>query len=409
MNYIFIDSRDKDEMLGLVEDNRLVEFYIEEKTNRKIFGNIYRGRVDKVVVGIDAAFIDIGREKNAYLHINQAKPRDLIAKDFKYKIDDLLKEGQEVIVQVTKEEVGTKGAKLSTYIELKGRYIILTPYSKSISISKKIEKNQSQRLLSSSQDVVKEEVGFIIRTAARDMEIEKIRDEYNILFERYKKIERERSFLPCPKLIYSEGHMGYQIIRDIFSEHIDQIKVNSKNYYDDLILMEEDSLFKFSDKLLLDKDFSIGLDQNLLREIRNSLNRKVELKSGAYLIIDQLEALTVIDINTGKFTGANSLKDTVMETNLEAALEIARQIRLRDIGGIIIVDFIDMKSKEDENKLLAIFNSYLKRDRNKARIVDISKLGLVELVRTKRRKSSTSKYYSICSECQGLGKVFIDI
>lgn len=409
MNYIFIDSRAENEMVGLVEDDRLVEFYVEEKSDRKIFGNIYRARVEKVVRGIDAAFIDIGREKNAYLHINQAKPRDMIGGDLKCNIGDLLKEGQELIVQVTKEEVGTKGARLTSHIELKGRYIVLTPYSNTINISKKIDRKTRERLLNHSNEFIKDKIGFIIRTAAKDIEIEKIRDEYNILVERYKKIERERNFLPCPKLIYSEGGIGYQIIRDLFNEDIDQIKVNSKSYYEDLLTMEDSYPFKFSDRLVLDKDFSISLDQTLSKEIRKSLIKKVELKSGAYLIIDQLEALTVIDINTGRFTGANSLKDTVVKTNIEAASEIARQIRLRDIGGIIIVDFIDMKNKEDEGKLLTIFKKYLNQDRNKTRIVDITGLGLVELVRSKRRKSSISKYYSICPKCDGTGKVFIDI
>ncbi len=409
MNYIFIDSKDKREMVGLVENDRLVEFYIEEKRNKKIFGNIYRARVDKVVSGIDAAFIDIGRERNAYLHVNQVRSGDMNSRAVKDKIGDLLKEGQEIIVQVTKEEVGEKGAKLTNHIELKGRYIVLTPYSKTISISKKIDKKERDRLLSYSKEFVKDDIGFIIRTAAKGIEIEKIRDEYNILFERYKKIERERNFLPCPKLIYSEGDIGYQIIRDLFNEDIEKIKVNRESYYEDLLIMEESHPFKFSHKLVLDKDFSISLDQKLSREIRNSLIRKVELKSGAYLIVDQLEALSVIDVNSGKFTKTNSLRDTVIKTNIEAALEIARQIRLRDIGGIILVDFIDMKNKEDEDRLLAILKKELARDRNKTRLVDITGLGLVELVRRKRRKSSISKYYSICPKCEGLGKIFIDI
>lgn len=409
MNYIFIDSKDERKMVGLVEDDNLVEFYIDEKTNKKIFGNIYRARVEKVVSGIDAAFVDIGREKNAYLHVNQVKTRDMISNGHKYKIEDLLKEGQDIIVQVTKEEVGDKGAKVTSHIELKGRYIVLTPYSKTVNISKKIDKKERYRFLSYSKGLIKDDIGFIIRTAARGLAVEKIRDEYNILFERYKKIERERNFLPCPKLIYSEGDIGYQIIRDLFNDDIEKIKVNRESYYEDLLIMEESHPFKFSDRLVLDKGFSVSLDQKLSKEIKKSLIRQVELKSGAYLIVDQLEALTVIDVNSGKFTRANSLKDTVIKTNIEAALEIARQIRLRDIGGIILIDFIDMKNKKDENKLLAIFGKELNRDRNKARIVDITGLGLVELVRRKRRKSSISKYYSICPKCEGLGKIFIDI
>ncbi len=409
MSYIFIDSKDEVEMVGLVEDGRLAEFYVEERSNQKTLGNIYRGRVDKVVKGMDAAFIDIGEEKDAYLHLKQALPKKLMYQNKAYNINEILKEGQDIIVQITKEASGTKGSKVSTHIELKGRYIVLTPYSKQVNISKKIHKKQEvNRLLEISKDIVKEDIGLIFRTASIDRENEKIAEEYNILFDIYKKLERERSFLPCPKLLYSEGDIGYQIIRDLYSEDIDEIKVNSEAYYNDLILMEENYPFKFSDKLILDKEFSISLDQDLSRDIKNSLNKKVNLKSGAYLVVDQLEALTVIDVNTGKFTGQSSLKDTVMKTNVEAAKEIAKQIRLRDIGGIIIVDFIDMTSKDDEDKLLSMFKSYLKRDRNKTNIVDITKLGLVELTRSKKRKSVISEYYSICPKCEGFGKIFID-
>lgn len=400
MNYIFIDSKDEIEKVGLVEDGRLVEFYMEENTSKNTLGNIYRGRIEKVEKGMDAAFINIGEDRNAYLHLKQALPKDKMYKNKSYYIDDILKEGRDIIVQIIKEADGNKGAKVTTHIELKGRYIILTPFSNQINVSKKIYKREDiNRLRDLSEDLIKKDAGFILRTASKNAEEDKIVSEYNFLFDIYEKIEREKNYLPSPKLIYKEPSIGYQIIRDLYSEDINEVKINSENDYKDLILMEENYPFKFSDKLILDKKFSIILEQNLIRNIKSSLSRRVNLKSGAHIIIDQLEALTVIDVNTGKFTGSRSLKDTIMKTNIEAAEEIARQIRLRDIGGIIIIDFIDMRSKEDEKKLLGVFNSHLKRDRNKANIIDITKLGLLEMTRSKKRKTSISSYYSICSKC----------
>lgn len=410
MNYIFIDSKDEIQKVGLVEEDRLVEFYMEEKNNKKTLGNIYRGRVESVVKGMDAAFIDIGEEKNAYIHLNQALPRDKMYKNEKYSIDEILKEGQDIIVQITKEAAATKGARVTRHIEIKGRYMVLTPYSNRVNISKKIYKSEEiSRLKSIARDNIKDRIGLIFRTASMDIESEKILEEYNMLVDIYKKLEREKNFLPCPKLVYSEPDLGYQIIRDLFNDDICKIKVNDKDYYHYLIQMDNNYPFKFSHKLELDRDFSISLDQNLYAAIKTSLNRRVDLKSGAYILIDQLEAFTVIDVNTGSFTGKRSLKDTVIKTNIEAAREIARQIRLRDIGGIILIDFITMRSKRDEDKLIAMFKSYIKKDRNKVNFIDITKLGIVEITRTQKRKSNISKYYSICPACKGTGKIFIDI
>lgn len=410
MNYIFIDSSDEIEKVGLVSEDKLVEFYMEEKLDKKTLGNIYRGRVENIVKGMDAAFLDIGEEKNSYLHLNQALPRDMMYKNGKHGIDEILVEGQEVIVQITKEASGTKGARVSRHIELKGRYIVLTPYSKQINISKKIYiKAEIDRLKEIAESIIKDDIGLIFRTAAIDIESKSIIEEYNILLEIYEKLEREKNFLPCPKLIYSEPDLGYQVLRDLYDDDVEKIVINDKDYYQDLIAIDENYPFKFSDKLELDLDFSVSLDQKLYSDIKTSLDRRVNLKSGAYLIVDQLEALTVIDVNTGSFTGGRSLKDTVMKTNIEAAREIARQIRLRDIGGIIMIDFIDTRSKKDEDKLISMFKSYIKKDRNKTNFIDITKLGIVELTRSKKRKSNISRYYSICEKCSGSGKIFIDI
>lgn len=410
MNYIFIDSKDTIDIIGVVEDDVLVELYMEEKVTKKTLDNIYRGRVETVVTGIDSAFIDIGQEKNAYLHVKQSLPKEYMYSTKDYKIDQVLSEGQDIIVQITKESENVKGAKVSTHIEIKGRYIILTPFSNKVNISKRIYgQDKLKSLKTLGLDIMENDIGLIFRTAARDVDKEIIKEEYVILSNIYDKIERERNFLPSPKLIYKEPDTGYQIIRDAYNEKTDKIIVNSKPYYDDLKLMEDNYPFKFSYKLDLDNNFSTSLNVELSKQIKEALNRKIFLKSGAYLVIDELEAFTAIDVNTGKFKGGSSLRNTALKTNLEASKEIARQIRLRDIGGIIIVDFIDMNTEADKRKLLNTFKEHLQNDRNNANIIDITKLGLVEITRRKTRTSIRSKYSSICPRCDGNGKIFIDI
>lgn len=405
MDYIFIDSSQGIDRIGVVENSHLVEFYIEEKENKKLLGNIYRARVENVLKGMSSAFVDIGQEKNAYLSLKDALPKEFLSDNKTHKISEVVKAGKETIVQVKKEALGTKGAKVSTHIEIPGRYIVLTPYSNKINISKKIrDKKDIKRLKYIGKDMMKDGVGVIFRTLSRDIEESIIKEEYNILLNIYYKIQRERNFLPCPKLIYKAPDLAYQIIRDVYNERTDKIIVNSKEIYENLILMEDGFPFKFSHKIELDENFSIGLERKIQKDIKKAISREVYLKSGGYIVIDQLEALTAIDVNTGGFIGTRSLRDTVLMTNIEATEEIARQIRIRDLAGIIIIDFIDMKSKEDEKQLLNGLNKQLKKDRKKAKIVDITKLGLVELTRRKTRASLATSFYTQCPHCKGRGK-----
>lgn len=406
MNYIFIDSSEDIDRIGVVEDNHLVEFHIEEKDNKKLLANIYRGRVVNVLKGMESAFVDIGEDKNAYLYVKDALSKKFLYDNKIHRINEVIKAGEEVIVQVRKEAGGTKGAKVSTHIEIPGRYIVLTPYSKKINISRKIRNKGSVRKLKIiGKDMMKNEVGVIFRTVSEDIEEDIIKEEYNILLNIYKKIKREKNFLPSPKLIYKEPDLGYQIIRDTFNKDTDKIIVNSKETYENLILMEEYFPFKFSNKIELNNEFSIDLETGIQKDIKEAINREVCLKSGGYIVIDQLEALTVIDVNTGSFIGSKSLKDTILKTNIEAAEEIARQIRLRDLAGIIIIDFIDMKSIKDKKQLLSVLKRQIAKARNRANIVGITKLGLVELTRKKTRRSLGANFYTQCPHCKGKGKI----
>ena len=406
MRYIFIDSKDGIDRVGIVEDSRLIEFHSEKKEKEKLVGNIYRARVINVLEGMAAAFIDIGDSKNAYLHVKDAIPIEYLYDKKKYKIGDIVRPGQEIIVQVTKEPSGNKGPKVTTHIELPGRYLVFTPFSNRKSISKKIlDKAEVRRLKSIGTNIIKEDRGIIFRTVTEGIDESILEEEYNLLYEIYAKIERERNFLPCPKRLYKEPDLGYQLVRDSYNDNTDKIIVNNKETYNDLIEAESYYPFKFAEKIELDLSFSILLNDNIQSDLSNALKRKVTLKSGVYIVIDETEALTAIDVNTGKFIGTRSLGDTVLKTNIEASEEIARQIRLRDIGGIIIVDFIDMKNEEDIALVLSAFEKSLKKDRINTNIIGITKLGLVELTRKKIRRSLSTDFYKICPNCEGRGNV----
>ncbi|MFA5576527.1 MAG: Rne/Rng family ribonuclease [Tissierellaceae bacterium] len=406
MRYIFIETTSEHHKVGIVEDNRLVEFHLDKIEKEKLIGNIYRGRVINVLQGMEAAFIDIGEDKNTYLNVKDALPKDLLHSNERYKISELLKPGQEIIVQVKKEPYGNKGAKVTTHIEIPGRYLVFTPFSKKVNISRKIESQERIRELKKlGHEIVKDEQGIIFRTASELAEDSLLAREYEILHSIYSKIEREKNFLPCPKLLYREPTLGYQILRDTFNKATEKILVNSKEVYEDLIEMEEFFPFKFSQSLEYRKDFSIRYDLGILEDIRHALEKKVPLPSGGYIVIDETEALVAIDVNTGKYVGSKSLGDTVLKTNLEAAQEIAKQIRLRDIGGIIIIDFIDMKKNDHIETVLTALDQHLKKDRIKVNIVDITKLGLVELTRKKIRRPLTTEFYRKCPHCSGKGYI----
>lgn len=406
MNYIFIDSKEDMERVGIVEDGRLVEYYTDKKKNTRCVGNIYRGRVVNVLPGMEAAFVDIGEDKNAYLYVKDALPKDMIYKNNSVGIHDIVKKGEEIIVQVLKEASINKGSKVTTHITLPGRYMVLTPYSPKINISRKIsQEDEIKRLYEISRNIPKDGIGFIIRTKALGVEGDVLLEEYNELVNIYNKLERERKFLPCPKLLYKEMDLSYKIVRDAFNDKIHKIISNDKNKYDNLLDLKDIISPGLDKKLFYEAGFTIDSQENIKRDINLALERMVPLKSGGHIVIDETEALTAIDVNTGKYIGSKNLEDTVVKTNLEAAVEISRQIRLRDIGGIIIIDFIDMRNKQDIDLVMSQLEKSLSLDRNKTNIVGMTKLGLVEMTRQKVRNSLGSKFIEKCPYCHGKGKI----
>ncbi|MDD2446711.1 MAG: Rne/Rng family ribonuclease [Tissierellia bacterium] len=409
MNYIFIDSDGENTKVGIVEEGRLAEFYSEDNNKAGLYGNVYRGRVTNVLKGMDAAFVDIGQEKNAYLHLNDALHLDQLYTKEKYNLEDVIRGGEEIIVQVIKEPLGTKGAKVTTHISLPGRYLVLTPYSNKINISKKIlNNNEISRLKEIGKKIRKDNIGIIFRTVSVGVDKSLLEDEYQALMEIYQKIEGQRNFLPTPKLLYKDLDLVYQIVRDKFNDRDSKIIVNNKEIYKNLLLLDDYFLDKLVERIELNLDFSVDNHMSIQMDIKEALDRKVSLKSGGYIVIDETEALTAIDVNTGKYIGVFSLDDTVLRTNLEAAVEISRQIRLRDIGGIVIIDFIDMKDDEHISNVLSKLSKAFSKDRNKPVIVDVTKLCLVEITRKKTRPTLDSQVTTICPTCNGIGRVRIN-
>lgn len=406
MDHIYIESGNGETNIAIVKGNELVEYLIEKKGNKKTLGNIYRGRVENVLKGMQAAFVDIGEGKNAYLHLTDALSEEEKAKGKEYSIDEILKVGDEIIVQVTKESIGSKGAKISTNYILTGRYIILTSSKNGIRFSRGIRKKEGiARLESIGKEILKDDIGLIFRAGSKNIGKDIILDEYRSLLNIYKAIESERNFLPTPKLLFKGEDLIYKVIRENFKEGNYNIIVNNKKTYKEVKELGLSLNLNIKDYLTLREDLNFKYNTVIQRGLKIALSREVSLESGGSIVIDQVEALTVIDVNTHKHIGTNSLQETILETNLEAVGEIAKQIKLRNIGGIIIIDFIDLRNSRDVKKMIGALKVAFSKDKNKPHLVGITKLGLVEVTRKKERASLSSDILHKCPTCKGSGKL----
>ncbi len=385
MKQVIVQSLISSTQIAIMEDNKLVELLIEDNIHKKTKSNIYRGIVKNIKPGIEAAFVDIGLEKMAYLPI---------------KNSDEIKNGMELIVQINKEAVGTKAPKLTREISLSGRYLVLIPSNDRITISNKILNEKERfRLKKLVKSFNKEKLGVIIRTEAVGCEIEELKKDFDDLLEKYQAILRNFKLGMGPKLIYKELDLEIKYIKDNINENIDKIVINNTKKYEEIknILKSIDK--SYIDKLVLENNKDVFDLYKVSSEIQKCLNEKVWLKSGGYLIIQKTEALTVIDVNTGKFTGNISREETVYKTNIEACIEIARQIKIRDIAGIIIVDFIDMYKKSLKESLIKELENQLSKDKRKTEVLGITKLGLVEIARRREKDSIESYYLRPCEFC----------
>ncbi|PWL43074.1 MAG: ribonuclease E/G [Bacillota bacterium] len=410
---IYLDANPYEVRVAVVEDGNLAELYVERKGSERIVGNIYKGVVKNVLPGMQAAFVDIGIERNAFLYAGDisvdAVDEELPEEDERAKripdIRKLVRVGQSIMVQVLKEPFGTKGARVTTNITLPGYKVVLLPKANYVGISRKIEDEEERtRLKTILEEIKPSHRGVIARTSALGADREELAQQIQAQMDTYQEIHAIYDCCKAPKLIHSEENIYYRTVRDAFNQDISGFYISDPQAYEYVRSLVEAVNPDLLDRVsFFDKHYDMFEYHGLESKIDKALARKVWLKSGGYLIFDSAEALTVIDVNTGKFVGTNSLQDTILKTNIEAAEEIARQIRLRDISGIIVVDFIDMEEPCNRQKILDVLREAVKRDRTRTIILGITDLGIVELTRKKTKQSLGSVFYAPCPYCEGEG------
>lgn len=379
MKKIIIESLISCEKTAILEDDKLVELIIDDKKRENRVSNIYRGIVKKKLPGMNACFVDIGYKKLAYIQIDK---------------DSNIKGNDEVLVIVNKEEVGEKGCKLSLEISISGRYLVYIPTNDRIVFSNKItEKNDKQRIKEILDELNITE-SFIVRTECKDASKEEIYKDFCDLKQTYQEILKEHKLGIGPKLLHKNLDKSLKYIKDNINDSFDEIIVNNKEKYEQTKDLLKKINKDYINKLKLKQNEDVFETNKVNANIQKLLNKKVWLKSGGYLIIDKTEALTVIDVNSGKFTGSIDFEETIFKTNLEASVEICKQLKLRDIAGIIIVDFIDMKVNKHKKELLETLDKNLKLDSRKSEVLGITKLGLVEITR-RREKESVVNYFKL--------------
>src|ERR1700754_2716478 len=392
---------------------RVAEVYFERRGGRSIVGNIYKGRVDNVLPGLEAAFVDIGLDKNGFLHVDEiVLPGIEQAKRGRGngpRITDLLKPGQEIVVQVVKDPLKTKGARLSMELTIAGRYMVYAPTGEGVGVSRRLEDKERDRLRKEARQLDLGGGGAIIRTAAHGATREDFERELQYLFKLNEVLQKRVADTPAPALVFQEADLSVRVVRDIFSAHFERAVVDDPKQHQRLVSFFTRTAPELVDRVeLWEEDAPLFERYGVEREIEGTLTRRVDLPSGGYLIIDYAEALTVIDVNTGSFIGRGRgarLEDTITRTNLEAADEVVRQLRLRDIGGIIVIDFIDMARARNRDAVLKLLRKALDEDRTKTFVVEISPLGLVEMTRQNVTDGVREIMSKTCPVCSGEGVV----
>ena len=384
---VIINKQQENQIISLVENGKLIEVYNENEESKKARneGNIYIGVVKDVVPGMQAAFIDIGTEKNSFIHVKDVVPQvdeKTEEKDENLKIKDVVKTNQKLLVQVQKDSNDKKGARTTTHIKLTGKYIILMPNTNIITISQKItEPKEKDRLLDIVKKNLPENMGAIVRTAAEKeksdelvKDLKRLKDKWNKIQEQFNKSKGK------PELLYESSTILEKMLLDLTKNKIEKIIINDKKEYEE-INKKLETLQEKNIKLELDKNNNLFKRYEIEKQIEKSQQRKIWLNCGGFITIDLTEALVAIDVNSGKFTGKSTLEDTVYKVNYEATIEIAKQLRLRDIGGIIIIDYIDMKKQENKDKIEKLLKDVLKNDRAKTQVEGFTKLNLMEMTR----------------------------
>ncbi|HEY3020016.1 MAG TPA: Rne/Rng family ribonuclease [Solirubrobacteraceae bacterium] len=394
---------------------RVAELYLERRGARSIVGNIYKGRVDNVLPGLEAAFVDIGLDKNGFLHVDEIvlpgvdTPRRGRGKEGGSKITELLKPGQEIVVQVVKDPLKTKGARLSMELTIAGRYMVYAPTGEGVGVSKRLEDKERDRLRKEAKALDLRGGGAIIRTAAHGAKREDFERELQYLFKLHEVLQKRVKESVAPSLVFQEADLSVRVVRDIFSADFERALVDDEKQHHRLVSFFSRTAPELVERVELYQDAKPLFEQFGVEDaIAGTLSRRVDLPSGGYLMIDYAEALTVIDVNSGSFVGRGKqarLEDTITKTNLEAAEEVVNQLRLRDIGGIIVIDFIDMSRARNRETVLKTLRKSLDEDRTKTFTAEISKLGLVEMTRQNVTEGVREIMTRPCPTCDGEGVI----
>lgn len=409
--------------VALIENGNVVELYIEREADSSLVGNIYKGRVLKVLPGMGAAFIDIGLERSAFLYVADVVEHyadfyaewqkeaggsaagSLLTFSQSHPIEDILQEGQEVLVQVAKPPLCGKGARLTSHITLPGRHLVLMPTVNHVGVSRRItDEAERQRLKEALLAIKPPDCGLIARTASEGVEADKLKNEMEFLLQIWKNILHRKETAPTPSLLHRELDIVLRVVRDLFTKEVDHLVVDDEETHAKIVNFVEsfqpqlkNNIELYTGKEPLFEHYGIEI------ELQRALGRKVWLKSGGYIIIEPTEALVVIDVNTGRYVGKHNLEETILKTNLEAVKEIAYQLRLRNIGGLIVIDFIDMAKPANREKVYNALKEALKKDRAKTSLLKMSELGLVEMTRQRSRESLHHILTEPCPYCDQRG------
>jgi len=395
--------------LALLEDGDIAEVYLEKARKRSVVGNIYVGRITNVLPGMSAAFVDIGVGKNALLYLQDLVLMEDGSHVRPRRIGKALKANDTIVVQVTKDPMGNKGARLTTYLSLPGRLMVYMPQSKRSGVSRRLPERERDRLRKLQRETKAEHGSTIIRTAAAKARKKDLQRDLDYLVKQWEETQEKIKGAKPPTQVYAEPDLAVRIVRDTLTRDFRTVYVDNKTEVGKI----KDYLNRSAPELL-DRVQHYKEQQPLFarfgveKAIEAALRRKVGLPSGGHIVIDEAEALTAIDVNTGSYTGKKSLEETVFKTNLEAAVEVVRQLRLRDIGGIIVIDFIDMEVAENRTKVLETLETELDRDRTKTQIVTLSRLGLVEMTRKNVTEGLADIMGHTCPRCEGRGLIFND-
>ena len=413
--------------IALVEHGNLVEFYVERPSGKGLVGNIYKGKVVRVLPGMQAAFVDIGLERTGFLYVDdihvsigdfekryeneddgcccKEAPEFLGNRIPGKAIEDLLKEGQELLVQICKEPIGTKGARLTGHITLPCRNLVFMPMTDHIGISRKIvDEEIREKFRQDIEQLRPAGTGFIVRTVAEGATRDDLEADMEFLLHLWSEIQDSAERAPCQTLVYEDLDIILRVVRDVFSPDVDRVVVDNRDTYQRVVTFIETFVPHFRDKIhLYENKTPIFTAYGVEMEINRALARKIWLRCGGYIIIEATEALTVIDVNTGRYVGKTDLEETIYKANMEAVKEIAYQLRLRNIGGIIIIDFIDMEREEHRQEVFRVLSESMKKDKSRINILKFSEFGLIQLTRKRTREDLTKFMCEPCPCCQGAG------